>query len=309
MEGIQFRRFYSRRVLLQMLIVGIITAALMVWKADKLAEIYLAHHEITLFGIVINSIILVLFLLGVLRIALLLIRYTREENAVARMMRNLRKPDDNPLRGVSGNSLISRRYQLMQRLHDAHTPINHGALASTLVAAESTRTSLPRFINNVLILTGVFGTIVSLSIALIGASSMLENAVDVGGMGMVVHGMSTALSTTMTAIACYLYFGYFFLKVTDAQTNLVSGIEEITASFLMPRFQVQSDSVVHQFAGLLRGLQLLVKQMGASQDKFAEVEASLTRTLEELSHQNAALPAQMDEVKGILRTGFRLHDE
>lgn len=292
-----------------MLIVGIITAALMIWKADHLAQIYLAYHEITLFGVVINSVIVILFLLGVLRLVMLLFSYMKEESALARMQKNLRKPEENPLRGVPAGSLISHRYQKMQLLHDAHTPINHGAMASTLVAAESTRTSLPRYINNVLILSGVFGTIVSLSIALIGASSMLENAVDVGGMGMVVHGMSTALSTTMTAIACYLYFGYFYLKVTDAQTNLVSGIEEITTSYLMPRFQVQGDTVVHQFAGLLRGLQLLIKQMGQSQEKFSDVEQALTETIEQLTKQNALMPEQMNEVKGILRSGFRLHDE
>ena len=303
-----FRRFYSRRVLLQMLVLGVITAGLMVWKADMLAEIY-TSHQITNFGLVINGLIVVLFLLGVMRLVVLLVGYMREENAVARMLRNLGRPDENPLRGVPARSLISQRYQLMQRLHDAHTPISHGALASTLVAGESTKTSLPRFINNVLILTGVFGTIVSLSIALVGASNLLENVVDIGGMGMVIHGMSTALSTTMTAIACYLYFGYFYFRVTDAQTNLISGIEEVTTGYLVPRFQVQSDTVVHQFAGLLRGLQLLVKQMGASQEKFGEMEQALERTLAELRYQTDRLPAEMADVKRILRTGFRLPDD
>ena len=304
----QFRRFYSRRVLLQMLIFGIIGAGLMIWKADMLAEIYMGH-QITPFGLLINGLIVALFLLGALRLVTLLIRYMREENALARMARNLDKPDENPLRGVAAGSLISQRYHLMQRLFEANTPISHGAIASTLVAGESTKTSLPRFINNVLILTGVFGTIVSLSIALVGASNLLENAIDVGGMGMVVHGMSTALSTTMTAIACYLYFGYFYFKATDAQTNLVSGIEEVTTGYLMPRFQVQSDTVVHQFAGLLRGLQLLVKQMGASQEQFAEMEQALSAAVADLREQGEHLPAEMSELKSILRSGFRLPAE
>lgn len=305
MEGIRFRRSYSQRILIEMIFFGIVAAALMTWKADMLVEIY-GKNQITGIGLAINGLIVGLFLLGILRIVLLLTSYAREESALSAMLRNLRTPESNPLRGVPPGSLISQRYQTMLRLHEASATINHAALASTLVATESTKTSLPRFINNVLILTGVFGTIVSLSIALVGASNLLENAVDVGGMGMVVHGMSTALSTTMTAIACYLYFGYFYLKITDVQTNLLSGVEEITAAYLMPRFQVNSDAVVHQFAGLLRGLQQLIKQMSASQEGFADMERAMNRVLDEFSVQASRLPEEMTDIKRILRVGFRL---
>jgi hypothetical protein len=291
-----------------MLICGVIDAATMIWKADMLTVAYLSNR-ITNLGIAINALILVMFVLGVLRLVLLLMRYTREENAITRMLKNLQKQEGNPLRAVPAGSIISQRYQLMQRLHDTHTPINHSAMASTLLSGESTKTSLPRFINNVLILTGVFGTIVSLSLALVGASNMLENAVDIGGMGLVVHGMSTALSTTMTAIGCYFYFGYFYFKTTDAQTNLITGIEEITTHFLIPRFQVQTDTVVHQFSGLLRGLQLLVKQMNTAQQNFTEMEQSMAKTLDELRHQAQSLPDEMNDVKRVLRAGFRLRDE
>ncbi|MEN8175111.1 MAG: hypothetical protein ABFS23_05080 [Pseudomonadota bacterium] len=308
MESIQFRRFYSRRVLLQMLVLAVITLILLVWKADEVYDIYF-RDQLTAVGVTVNAIIVALFLLGVLRIALLLAGYSREENAVARLLRNLTKREDNPLRGVGGGRLVSQRYLIMQHLYENNTPINHAALASTLVASESTRMSFPRFINNVLILTGVFGTIIALSIALIGASDLLENAVNVGGMGMVVHGMSTALSTTMTAIGCYLYFGYFYLKVTDAQTNLVSAIEQITTNYLISRFQVHEDTVVHRFSGLLKGLQLLVKEMSKSQETFSEMEGTLSRALEDHRHQLQELPQEINDLKRILRTGFRLPED
>ncbi|WP_256857610.1 hypothetical protein [Solemya velum gill symbiont] len=196
----------------------------------------------------------------------------------------------------------------MQHLYESRTPINLGTMTSTLLANESNKIGLPRFINNVLILTGVFGTIVALSIALIGASDMLQTAVESGGMGMVIHGMSTALSTTMTAIACYFFFGYFYFKTTDVQTNLVSAIEEVTNVHLTPKFQVTNENVIYEMTGLLRMLQQLVKKMDHSQLQFSKMENTMAHAIGRFNDQTEAMPAEIDELKAILREGFRLED-
>jgi hypothetical protein len=194
----------------------------------------------------------------------------------------------------------------MQALYRAHCPINHGSLASTLLATESTRNSLPRFINNILILTGVFGTIVSLSIALIGASDLLETSINVGGMGMVVHGMSTALSTTITAIVCFIFFGYFHLKLTDVQTNLVSAVEQVTVNELIPRFQVQTDSALYEFTGLVRSLQELVNQMFQTQKTLEGLEQNILLTLQSYETKSGTLTSDLADLKYLLQQGFRL---
>ncbi|MCB1802428.1 MAG: hypothetical protein KDI82_12125, partial [Gammaproteobacteria bacterium] len=200
METINLRRHYSRNTLFRMVLLALAAAALMIWKFDLINAVYF-KDQLTATGLVINGAILVLFLLGLLRAISILLGYMSEEAALTRFVRNIEKrPDLDPLKGVSTGTMIARRYATMRRLHEARSPINQNALAATLVASESTRNGLPRFINNILILTGVFGTIVSLSMALIGASDVLENAVSASGMGMVIHGMSTALSTTITAI-------------------------------------------------------------------------------------------------------------
>ncbi len=322
LKSIQMRRHFSRNILIRMAVIGIITAGLLAWKFDFINQVYF-RDQLTPTGIIINGAILSLFLLGLLRMIWILVRYSREEAAVRQVLVNLDEGVD-PLLEVPDERIISRRYRTLQALHRTSTPINHGALASTLLASESTENSLPKFINNILILSGVFGTIVSLSIALIGASDLLESAVEVGGMGLVVHGMSTALSTTITAIVCYVYFGYFYLKLTDVQTNLVSTVEQITSVAFMPRFQIQTETVLHQFAGLIRSLQGLIGQMkqsqesyqqlagemGKSQSAFEDLETRIISALVDV-HRTRFQPVteDMDEIKRLLRIGFRLPEE
>jgi hypothetical protein len=233
----------------------------------------------------------------------------QEESALARFAGNLGKQDEDPLGGVPLTSLIARRYLNMRHLHELHTPIDQNALAATLLAQESTRTSLPRFVNNTLILTGVFGTILSLSIALLGASDLLGSSVDVHGMGLMVHGMSTALSTTITAILCFLFFGYFHLKLSDAQTNLVSGVEEITATWLLPRFQVRTENVLHQFSGMLEGLQAVVERMEAMQNRMAASQEAIAESLDNYQQSQVQVTYQLSGINEALKHGFRLRDE
>jgi hypothetical protein len=292
-----------------MIVLAALVAGIGIWKYDLINAVYF-KDQLTPTGLIINGAILVLFIMGLLRTVGILLSYMREEVALARFVRNVEKRQDgDPIKGVSTSSMIARRYATLRRLHEARTPINQNALAATLVASESTRNGLPRFINNILILSGVFGTIVSLSIALIGASDVLENAVSATGMGMVIHGMSTALSTTITAIVCYVFFGYFFQRLTDAQTNLISGIEQVTTTYLMPKFQVQTDNVLYEFTGLIRSLQGLVDQLQKSQLGFEAAQDQLADTLEMYRDKVDGVDERLDSMVHLLRVGFRLRDD
>lgn len=309
MEHINLRRHFSRNTLFRLVVMFALAAGLGFWKFDLINQVYF-KDQLTPTGLVINGAILVLFLIGLMRAVGILLGYIREEGALARFVRNLeRHPDSDPLKGVGAASMIARRYATLRRLHEARTPINQNALAATLVATESTRNGTPRFVNNILILSGVFGTIVSLSIALIGASDVLENAVSASGMGMVIHGMSTALSTTITAIVCYVFFGYVYQRLTDAQTNLVSGIEQVTTAYLIPRFQVQTDNVLYEFTGLLRSLQGLVDQLHQSQAGFEATQDQLADTLDMYRGRIDGLDAHLETIQRHLRIGFRLRDD
>jgi hypothetical protein len=184
--------------------------------------------------------------------------------------------------------------------------VNHSALASTLPATESTRLSLPRFISNILILCGVFGTIVSLSIALLGASNILDSASGLGNMGLVIHGMSTALSTTTTAIVSYMFFGYFYLKVLDVQTQLFSGIEQVTAIYIMPRFTYQTDSMLHEVGNLVKALRAAAETMTQVQVNFADAGINIKLLTSTYADRLGKLGDNTAEIRELLRQGFRL---
>jgi hypothetical protein len=213
-----------------------------------------------------------------------------------------------PSQGVDAQALVTQRYKTLLDLHSRRTEINHSALAATLMAGESSRVGFPKFVYHVLILTGVFGTIVSLSVALLGASNMITDITEISGLGVVIHGMSTALSTTMTAIVAYLFFGYFYLRLNDTQTYLISRIEDITATVLLPRFQVQQETVVKDFSDVIRAAAQLVMKLDASQEKYEQTADKLSEVLEqyqvEMQHNSQAL----EEVVQLLKVGFRLSE-
>ena len=302
---IQFRASYSRSILLQLILLSIVLLLIIVINLDFVAEIYF-KNQATRVGYIVNGSILVLFAFGLFRVISLLMRYSLEESALARFLRNVEDEDARPTDKISKNSLIARRYKSVVEISKHNVAVNHSALASTLVASESTRLSLPKFISNILILTGVFGTIVSLSVALLGASNIIDSANGLGNMGLVIHGMSTALSTTTTAIVCYLFFGYFYLKVTDVQTQLLSGIEQATTLYIMPRFTYQTDSMLHEVGNLVRALREAADRMGQVEADFAEAGSQMNSMMGSYADSVGNLDNNIDDIKQLLRSGFRL---
>jgi len=302
---IQYKANYSRSVLFQFLLLSVLVGFLLLINHEFLVNFYF-KNQVTNTGYIVNGSILGLFLLGIFRIIALLLRYSREENALSRFINNVESEEALPTENINKKSLIYHRYASVLEISKHNVAVNHSALASTLVATESTRLGLPRFISNILILTGVFGTIISLSIALLGASDIIDSADGISGMSIVIHGMSTALSTTATAIVCYLFFGYFYMKLTDVQTELLSGIEQATTLYIMPRFTYQTDSMLHEVGSLVKALREAANVMVSTQAAFTEAGRNLSSLTGDNAQSLLRLSADIEEIKSLLRDGFRL---
>ena len=302
---VQYKENYSRSVLFQFLMLSILSSFLLLINYEFLINFYIRNQP-TNIGYIVNGGILLLFLVGMVRLVLLILRYSREEIALARFVKNVQNEQKLPTERISKKSLIYNRYLSVLEISKHNIAVNHSALASTLLATETTRLSLPRFISNILILTGVFGTIISLSIALIGASDIIDSADGISGMSIVIHGMSTALSTTSTAIICYLFFGYFYMKLTDVQTELLSGIEQATTLYIMPRFTYQTDSMLHEVGNLVKALRDAATIMAKTQIDFSEAGRNLSSISTGYSERLTRLTMDIEEIKSLLRDGFRL---
>lgn len=299
---------YSKGVLYRLLLLMAVATVLLIIGAQQINHLYF-ENQITSTGLIINGTIVGLFLLGMVKIIITLLQYQSEESALCSFAKAMEAGEYQPAEDINPKRIIHRRYALIRGMSKQNAVIDHSALASILIANESTRISFPKFIHNILILSGVFGTIVSLSMSLVGASNLLESADAFSNMGMVIHGMSTALSTTITAIVSYLIFGYFYLRLTDVQTRLLSRVEEVTTLYLIPRYSVTGDSVLTQVGGLVRSLQEIAIAMQNSQNEYAETGKALSNVAQTIQEQIAPMGSSIQGIKSLLHEGFRLPEE
>ncbi len=300
----------AKPLALKLLIIMAITTLVVILIAlvnrELIQAIYFSGQLLTS-GLIINGLILLLFLFGVLRVAQLFFHYYLEEKHNANFRDSCELEKSNLLAGVSTHSLIAQRYQELSSLYVQKAPISHSTLASLLMARESIRSTLPKFINNTLILTGVFGTVVSLSIALLGASNLLESEGAMQEMNLVVQSMSTALSTTITAIVCYFLFGYFYLRLLDLQTHVINEIESITTLHLIKRFQTSEQSLLSRTDQLVAAMEAAAKKLlQHNSNNFDNNDDSSTNQLiatqtEQLAQTGRQLARMNDQLAQIFR--------
>jgi len=163
----------SEWALIQMLATLVLALGVLVWIGIWKIELVKRVYFVDVRTIILNGFIFLLFIIGIIHLVRAYLHCRFEEIRVEDFIRDKATGAFLP-ENLIPESLIARRYDTIKNLYDRNIPINHGAIASSMVAEESLYRSYPRFVNNVLILSGVFGTIVSLIIALVGAGIVLE---------------------------------------------------------------------------------------------------------------------------------------
>ena len=312
----------SRQILTQMTVILIAALAaavlLLLLKFDSVMAVLQGDYR----PLVLNGVILAQFAIGLVQLYRGVQHYARQEAQIELFM--ARRAEGVSTATVLGElddpSLLRERHDAIAELFSRGGPVDHGALSAIMLAGESLQLSIPRFVNNVLILSGVFGTVASLIFALIGATDVLQNAAPGEGMGLLLLGMNTALTTTATAIVCYFFFTYFFHRFTDLQTWVIGRLERAVLLYLVPDFSFEAEEVNHQTKLLIEDVRELVTGMRAGMAGMADAVARLdeaTRTRHEqgerlvaglglqATKQDESL-AQLTELRRVLVEGFRL---
>ncbi|PID99855.1 MAG: hypothetical protein CSA79_06250 [Thiothrix nivea] len=257
-------------------------------------------------GLILNGLIILLFTFGLLRIILLLLSYAREQAVLRQFIARLQDKVANPTYQLRKSALIVERYQAVQLINQQNAAVDQGALAATLAATQLSRFTSVRFVHNTLILSGVFGTIVSLSVALFGAAELLDAPDSLDKMGTIIGGMSTALSTTITAILCFVFFSYFHLRLQDARTQLLANIEGVTSLYILPRFLTTEESRLQDVTVLTRELRQSAEAVRKVQDRFLMAGERLQLAVDDLQNHIGDSYNDLRIIRDSLREGFRL---
>lgn len=300
-------KIQSYSTVLQIIVLLLLVAGATVFNKDVVMRFF-ETTQTGHMGLVLNGLIILMFAFGLLRIILLLLSYAREQGVLRHFIGRVQDKVANPTYQLRKSALIVGRYQAVQLINQQNAVVDQSALAATLAATQSSRFTLVRFVNNTLILMGVFGTIVSLSVALFGAAELLDSPDSLDKMGTIIGGMSTALSTTITAILCFVFFSYFHLRLQDARTQLLANIEEVTALYILPRFHTSEENMLHDVSALTSELRQSAEAVRKIQDRFLQAGDRLQLAVDDLQTAIGGGSEDIRIIRDSLREGFRLTD-
>ncbi len=299
------RKNSAKSTLIQIVIFLIAIAVLILINKNAIANLY-TSGEISKTGMIINAIIIGLFLLGMLRIVTVLFRYISEHQILLKLVELLKENAANPSARIGENSLAAQRYKAVSWVSKQGAPINQAAMAASTNATENSRLTVIRFVHSTLILAGVFGTVVSLSMALIGAAGLLNSPEGVKEMGTIISSMSSALSSTVTAIVCFFIFAYFYLRLNDSRIQLLSSLEDVTSLYLLPKITHTEDAMVGQVTELTKALNSAADKLLVVEQTFIAAGEKLQQAVNDL--QGQVSNSSLEEIKDLIRKGFHLSE-
>lgn len=199
-------------------------------------------------------IILILFGIGLFDSLIQLLYYIRREKkalekakAYINQQMSIEHPDklEESLReaGVWTKSLAYQRIQHLFQIKARNGTIDSDALAEIALGRQSLWGGLGRHFTSILVLIGLFGTVLGLSRTIIEIQPLiadiehLDDPTRIGSIiGGTLSGMKTAFSTTLMGLLGSLILGLFGFWVNRVGAKFSIELEEFTTTILLPIF-------------------------------------------------------------------------
>ena len=299
-------RYYL--TLLQMLGILVLLSVVILLNKDWVVQFFHSTGSGQV-GLVLDGMILLIFLIGLVRMILLFFGYSREQDYLLRFVKNAKDNAPNPAYNLPASSIIASRYQMVQIIARQHAPIPQAALSASLAAHQSAQMTLVRFVHNILIISGVFGTAVSLSMALMSMSGLLDSAENLQKIGGVLSGMSNTLSATVIAIICYAIFTYFYMRLMDARTQLLANVEDVTSLYIIPRFKQDVKSLSAEMQALVSEVKNAAEILNRTQNRYLEAGERLQLAADDMHKAIGQSSDNIRIIRDSVREGFRLGTE
>ena len=269
-----------------------------------LVNFLLNESHAPLWGMAILGAIAGVFSLSLLAMVGLFVNLHFEGKQLARYVRNVRRKREgyHALEDIKENSLVAKRHgRLEEQAHGGEW--DHGAWASLSGAKAEARLGFMEFVQSILILLGVFGTICSLGLTLSGASGLLETGQSTTEMGHLMGGMATALSTTMVAIVAYVIHGFFLSSLVGFQGRVGRILEEVTIQYMLPTIgPKEAPSFDEEARRLIRQTTRLVGELKAIHKTLAEKQEAVSDVLTHAADDRLAMNQSLEEISRLVQS-------
>ena len=93
------------------------------------------------------------------------------------------------------------------------------------------------------------------------------------------------------------------------QTHVLSGVEQVTALKLLPKYSYSNESMVHDVGNLVKVLRSATERMRSTQADYAEATNQLRNVITNMELPTGSFSGDIREIKELLRDGFRLPGE
>ena len=103
----------ARSTLFQIVVFLVVVAVLLFIFKDNVGALY-SSGDINLTGVVLNGVIILLFLLGMFRMVITLLRYVNEHQTLQRLVGYLQEDVSDPVARLSSEALAVQRYQAVR---------------------------------------------------------------------------------------------------------------------------------------------------------------------------------------------------